>query len=148
MGDTYLLSTGPCPPRDVRVKASCEDHSALVSWTPSPVAETYRVVAMAADGHMHTCNTTFSNCSVSELHCNQRYTVYVTASHENCTSKCGQNTTLNTGICSLSFSAKNTNVSTLAQCLLLLYRTLPTKQTLCYFPLYQSVCCADMDTQW
>ncbi|XP_028283268.1 fibronectin type III domain-containing protein 7-like [Parambassis ranga] len=95
----YRVSMEPCPPRDVRLKASCEDHTALVSWTPSPVAETYHVVAMAADGHMHTCNTTFSNCSVSELHCDQQYTVYVTASHENCTSKRSQNTTLNTGPC-------------------------------------------------
>lgn len=81
------------------VSTSCEDHSALVSWTPSPIAETYHVVAMAVDGHVHTCNTSSSNCSVSELHCDQQYTVFVTASHENCSSMASENTTLNTGIC-------------------------------------------------
>jgi len=82
------------------VNASCEDHSALVSWTLSPVAETYRAVATAADGHEHTCNTSSSNCSITELHCDQEYTVFVTASHENCSSKASRNVTLNTGICS------------------------------------------------
>ncbi|XP_051809642.1 fibronectin type III domain-containing protein 7-like [Acanthochromis polyacanthus] len=81
------------------VNSSCEDHSVLVSWTPSPVAEMYHVVAVAADGHVHTCNTSSSNCSVSELHCDQQYTVSVTASHENCSSKASQNTTVHTGPC-------------------------------------------------
>lgn len=79
------------------VDISCEDHSALVSWSPSPIAEAYHAVAVAADGHEHTCNTTSSNCSMSELHCDQRYTVFVVASHENCTSKASQNATANTG---------------------------------------------------
>lgn len=81
------------------VNTSCGDHSALVSWTPSPVAETYNVVALGVDGHVHTCNTTSSNCSVSGLHCDQQYTVLVAASHENCSSKASQNATLHTGDC-------------------------------------------------
>lgn len=72
---------------------------AVVSWTPSPGAETYHVVAEAADGHTHTCNTSSINCSLSELHCDEQYTVFVTAGHENCSSKASQNVTLNTGIC-------------------------------------------------
>ncbi|XP_041848242.1 uncharacterized protein LOC121644412 [Melanotaenia boesemani] len=95
----YRISMEPCPPRGVIVNASCEEHSALVSWTPSPVAETYHVVAVAADGHEHTCNTTSTNCSVSELLCDQQYTVFVIASHENCSSKASENVTLNTGPC-------------------------------------------------
>ncbi|XP_037642392.1 tenascin-N-like [Sebastes umbrosus] len=95
----YRISMEPCPPKNVLVNATCEDNSALVSWSPSPVAETYHVVSMGADGHVHTCNTTSSNCSISELHCDQQYSVFVTASHENCSSKASQNVTLNTGPC-------------------------------------------------
>lgn len=90
----------PCPPGGVMVNASCKERSALVSWTPSLVAETYQVVATAADGYKHTCNTTSSNCSLSELHCDQQYMVFVTASHENCSSKASQSARLNTGVCS------------------------------------------------
>ncbi|KAM9349923.1 fibronectin [Symphorus nematophorus] len=95
----YRISMEPCPPTNVKVNSSCEDQSALVSWSPSPVAETYHVVAVGVDGHVHTCNTTSDNCSIPELHCDQQYTVYVTASHENCSSKASQNVTVNTGPC-------------------------------------------------
>ncbi|XP_008280490.1 mucin-19 [Stegastes partitus] len=108
----YRVSMEPCPPRDVMVNSSCEDRRALVSWTPSPVAETYHVVTVATDGHVRTCNTSSSNCSMSELQCDQQYTVSVTASHENCSSKASQNTTVNTGPCqpsglSLTFHCTN-----------------------------------------
>ncbi|XP_069013286.1 fibronectin type III domain-containing protein 7-like [Embiotoca jacksoni] len=108
----HRVSMEPCPPGGVMVNASCEDHNAMVSWTPSPVAEMYHVVAMAADGHVHPCNTTSSNCSISELHCDQQYTVVVTASHENCSSKASQNVTLKTGSCqpnglSVTFDCRN-----------------------------------------
>ncbi|TMS09781.1 Fibronectin type III domain-containing protein 7 [Larimichthys crocea] len=43
------ISMEPCPPTNLVVNVSCEDNSALVSWSPSPVAETYQAVAMAAD---------------------------------------------------------------------------------------------------
>ncbi|XP_019712180.1 receptor-type tyrosine-protein phosphatase beta-like [Hippocampus comes] len=96
----YRLSMEPCPPSEVTVRASCEDHSALVSWTSSPVAATYYVVASAADGHTHTCSGSSStNCSLSGLHCDEQYTVYVTASHENCTSMASHNVTFSTGPC-------------------------------------------------
>ncbi|XP_035526327.1 fibronectin type III domain-containing protein 7-like [Morone saxatilis] len=95
----YKISMEPCPPTNVSVDISCENRSALVSWSPSPVAESYHVVARAADGHTHTCNTTSNNCNVTELHCDEQYTVFVTASHENCTSKASQNVTVNTGPC-------------------------------------------------
>ncbi|XP_010791369.1 fibronectin type III domain-containing protein 7-like [Notothenia coriiceps] len=95
----YRISMEPCPPSNVVVGSTCADDSALVSWSPSLVAETYHVVAMGANRHVHTCNTTSSNCSISELHCGQQYDISVTASHENCTSKASQNATLNTGPC-------------------------------------------------
>uniref|UniRef100_A0A8D3EA47 Fibronectin type-III domain-containing protein n=2 Tax=Scophthalmus maximus TaxID=52904 RepID=A0A8D3EA47_SCOMX len=112
----YRISMEPCPPRNVMVNTSCGDHSALVSWTPSPVAETYNVVALGVDGHVHTCNTTSSNCSVSGLHCDQQYTVLVAASHENCSSKASQNATLHTGPCqpggvSVILNCKNQSAS-------------------------------------
>ncbi|KAE8290995.1 Fibronectin type III domain-containing protein 7 Precursor [Larimichthys crocea] len=93
------ISMEPCPPTNLVVNVSCEDNSALVSWSPSPVAETYQAVAMAADGHVHTCNTTSNSCRILDLHCDEQYVVFVTASHENCTSQASQNVTINTGPC-------------------------------------------------
>ncbi|XP_074545118.1 uncharacterized protein LOC141804545 [Halichoeres trimaculatus] len=95
----YRVSMEPCPPRNVMVNASCEDHSALVSWSPSPVAKKYHVVATSANGDVQTCNSTFTNCSLTELLCDQHYTVTVTSCHENCSSKASQNVTFITGPC-------------------------------------------------
>ncbi|XP_058478916.1 mucin-4-like [Solea solea] len=98
----YRIYMEPCPPQNMSLSSSCEEHnSVMVSWTPSPVAEAYSVVATAADAHVHTCNTTSSssNCSISALHCDQQYTFFVTASHENCSSEASENATLNTGPC-------------------------------------------------
>lgn len=89
----------PCPPTNVAAQTSCENESALVSWSPSPVAEAYHVIAVGEDGHNRTCNTTSTNCTLSQLLCEQRYTVSVTASHENCTSQASTNVTITTGIC-------------------------------------------------
>lgn len=88
----------PCPPTNVAAHASCEEDSALVSWSPSPVAETYHVVAVGEDGHNRTCNSTSTNCTLSQLLCEQQYSVFVTASHENCTSQASNNLTITSGI--------------------------------------------------
>lgn len=93
-----FLFTEPCPPMDLGVNASCEDHGALVSWSPSPAAKTYHVSATGGDGHVRTCNSSVSNCSLSMLHCGQQYTVSVTAAHENCSSKASGNVSFNTGV--------------------------------------------------
>ncbi|CAL8324041.1 unnamed protein product [Arctogadus glacialis] len=95
----FRISMEPCPPRELVVNTSCGDSGALVSWRPSPVAEDYLVTARAADGHMPTCNTSFSNCSLSDLHCGQQYMLSVTASRQNCSSRASQNVTFNTVIC-------------------------------------------------
>ncbi|KAM8850864.1 fibronectin type III domain-containing protein 7-like isoform 2-T2 [Spinachia spinachia] len=106
------ISMEPCPPRNLVVNATCEDNSAQVSWSASPVAETYHVVAEGGDGHVHTYNTTSTNCTISELHCDQQYTVFVSGSHGNCSSEASRNATLNTGPCqpdglSVTFQCNN-----------------------------------------
>ncbi|XP_029687008.1 fibronectin-like [Takifugu rubripes] len=95
----YRISMEPCPPTNVAAHTSCEEDSALVSWSPSPVAETYHVVAVGEDGHNRTCNSTSTNCTLSQLLCEQKYTVFVTASHENCTSQASNNLTITTAPC-------------------------------------------------
>ncbi|KAF6729025.1 Fibronectin type III domain-containing protein 7 [Oryzias melastigma] len=57
------------------------------------------------------CNTSSTSCSLTELHCDEQYTVSMTASHENCTSKPSQNATLNTGPCQPSNVAVSYNCS-------------------------------------
>lgn len=100
--DTKLLRplfTEPCPPTNVTAEASCEEHSALVSWSPSPNAAAYSVIATAQDGDVRTCNATSSNCTLTGLRCEQQYTALVKARHENCSSAASQSVAIATGEC-------------------------------------------------
>uniref|UniRef100_A0A674DRB0 Uncharacterized LOC115157442 n=1 Tax=Salmo trutta TaxID=8032 RepID=A0A674DRB0_SALTR len=95
----YRISMEPCPPQGVVISSSCESHGAHVSWTASPVAETYLMIATGGNGDVRSCNTASNNCSLSALQCGQQYAVSVTASHENCSSTASQSVTFNTGPC-------------------------------------------------
>uniref|UniRef100_A0AAV2JWT6 Fibronectin type-III domain-containing protein n=1 Tax=Knipowitschia caucasica TaxID=637954 RepID=A0AAV2JWT6_KNICA len=105
---TASVVSKPCRPKVPDIDKSCRD--AQVSWTLSPVADMYCVVAIVDDGHTHTCNTTFDNCTLSPLHCGQHYSVTVTASNENCSSLPSPEATLYTGPC------KPENVSVAYDC--------------------------------
>ncbi|KAK6311083.1 hypothetical protein J4Q44_G00191380 [Coregonus suidteri] len=95
----YRISMEPCPPQGVVISSPCESHGAHVSWTTSPVAETYLMTATGGNGDVRSCKTTANNCSLSELQCGQQYAICVTASHENCSSGASQNVTFNTVPC-------------------------------------------------
>ncbi|XP_055084667.1 fibronectin type III domain-containing protein 7-like [Periophthalmus magnuspinnatus] len=104
---TAYVKSKPCPPSAPYVNNSCGD--AHVSWTLSPVADLYHVVAVG-ENNTHSCNTTFNNCTLSSLHCDQNYSVSVIASHGNCSSIASPNATLYTGPC------KPDNVSATYDC--------------------------------
>lgn len=115
--DCFPLFTEPCPPANVVVETSCEERSALVSWSSSPVAETYSVVTTASqDGHVHSCNTTSNNCSLTGLHCEKQYTAFVTAHHENCSSNASESVTITTGICPASPTTVRVLVLIMTRC--------------------------------
>ncbi|XP_072296578.1 uncharacterized protein [Eucyclogobius newberryi] len=94
---TATVMSKPCRPNAPVVADSCGD--AQVSWTVSPGVDMYHVVAVGDDGHMHICNSSLNNCTLSPLHCDEQYSVSVTAKHEDCSSLASPNVTLYTGPC-------------------------------------------------
>ncbi|XP_035863315.1 uncharacterized protein LOC116038126 [Sander lucioperca] len=81
------IQTAPCVPDNVTVLASCEKNGARVTWGQSPVATSYLLTATGRDGHVASCNTSVTNCNLTDLHCGQTYSLNITASGDNCTSK-------------------------------------------------------------
>ncbi|XP_078116029.1 receptor-type tyrosine-protein phosphatase beta-like [Sander vitreus] len=81
------IQTAPCVPDNVTVLASCEKNGARVTWGQSPVATSYLLTATGRDGHVARCNTSVTNCNLTDLHCGQTYSINITASGDNCTSK-------------------------------------------------------------
>ncbi|XP_075901618.1 uncharacterized protein fndc7b isoform X2 [Nelusetta ayraudi] len=81
------INTVPCVPDSVSVLPSCDDNGATVTWGRSPVATSYLLSATGRDGHVAACNSTENNCTLTDLHCGQPYSLSVTARGETCTSQ-------------------------------------------------------------
>lgn len=82
-----LCSLAPCVPDGVTAVQLCEGNGAAVRWGDSYVATSYQLTATGRDGHVASCNTLVSNCTLANLHCGQPYNLSITASGDNCTSK-------------------------------------------------------------
>lgn len=61
------------------------------------MAQSYLLTAVSRDGDLKTCNTSYNNCTLTDLHCSNTYNVSVLASNENCTSLPSTNVTFKTG---------------------------------------------------
>ncbi|CAL8306274.1 unnamed protein product [Lota lota] len=81
------VTTAPCVPGSVVAGVSCEDDGAVVSWTQSSAASSFLLTATGASGDVRTCQTTHTNCTLSQLPCGEMYAVNVTASDHSCSSR-------------------------------------------------------------
>lgn len=81
----FFLSA-PCVPAHVQSFTRCENSLGSVSWAASDGAESYMAIATGQDRHVHTCTTNNTICTWKDLHCGEKYTVYVVAMDYMCTS--------------------------------------------------------------
>nr|XP_009297086.3 uncharacterized protein fndc7rs1 [Danio rerio] len=95
----YKIRTVPCPPSTIQTHTDCQSKDVSVSWDKSYVAQSYLLTAVGRDGDLKTCNTSDSNCTLTNLHCSNSYYVSVSASNENCTSLPSTNVTFQTVPC-------------------------------------------------
>ena len=87
----------PCVPTDVDVEIDCSDNEALVSWSASDGALSYKVSAQSKQGHMSICESTDLMCTLTNLTCGQLYSVQVVAQDDICSSLPSPATTFNSG---------------------------------------------------
>ncbi|XP_056336881.1 uncharacterized protein fndc7rs1 [Danio aesculapii] len=95
----YKIRTVPCQPSTIQTHTDCQSKDVSVWWDKSYVAQSYLLTAVGRDGDLKTCNTSDSNCTLTNLHCSNTYYVSVTASNENCTSLPSTNVTFQTVPC-------------------------------------------------
>lgn len=79
--------SGSCPASDVQASLQCNGNVGLVRWTAARNAENYIAVATGKDGHTHTCTSSGTNCTFSDLHCGEDYTVTVSTVERGCQSQ-------------------------------------------------------------
>ncbi|KAK2835181.1 hypothetical protein Q5P01_015665 [Channa striata] len=95
------VKTAPCVPDNVTVVQLCEGNGAAVTWKKSLVAVSYQLTATGKDGHVASCNPSVNNCTLTDLHCGQPYSLSITASGDNCTSQ-SSTSSFSTVPCNLS----------------------------------------------
>lgn len=76
----------PCVPTDVAVKMKCSKNQAVVSWSASKGALSYRVTAQSTQGAISYCESTNLTCTLTNLTCGQSYSVQVIAEDGTCSS--------------------------------------------------------------
>ncbi|XP_073727799.1 uncharacterized protein fndc7rs1 [Misgurnus anguillicaudatus] len=113
---TSQITAGPCPPSSVSaVLLDCSSNTALVSWTSIPgVQYTARANGTAGSSAGVQCNTTNSNCTLTNLQCGSQYNISVTATRNNCSSTANMMSNFTTAPCALVLSDAVLNCSSLS----------------------------------
>lgn len=76
----------PCVPTDVEVMVDCSTNEAVVSWSASDGALSYKARAQSTQGDASACDTTGLTCTLTNLTCGRSYFVQVVAQDDVCSS--------------------------------------------------------------
>ncbi|XP_040040842.2 uncharacterized protein fndc7b [Gasterosteus aculeatus] len=107
------LRAAPCAPTQLDVSVGCANSSATLSWSSSPNAVSYTGKAVAADGHIVTCDAGVRlGCQMDGLHCGRKYNFTVSASDGGCQSPDGAPVTVTTAPCAVKSVLNTLNCST------------------------------------
>ncbi|XP_074491158.1 uncharacterized protein fndc7b [Sebastes fasciatus] len=82
---SFQIVTAPCDPANVEYTYSCETGIAFLTWDET-LGRKHFYVAVYADDHMASCNTTETFCSLPSLLCGHKYDVKVIAVADHCNS--------------------------------------------------------------
>ncbi|XP_032883843.1 uncharacterized protein LOC116977489 isoform X5 [Amblyraja radiata] len=96
---TFEIQTEPCIPQDVVAQINCENNTISVFWDPSNGSESYHVTAQGINGHWASCNTTGTECEVSDVHCGLNYYITIEAIRMECNSSQSSAVTIKTVPC-------------------------------------------------
>ncbi|KAM9445384.1 fibronectin type III domain-containing protein 7 [Clarias gariepinus] len=103
--------TAPCIPQGASGNLDCVTNSVWVSWQEAAGAESYKVLAVSAEGANSTCSTPGLFCNIPSLLCGMQYTFQVTAMNSWCASENYNNSfSIETGPCTLN------NISVVTEC--------------------------------
>ncbi|KAL1249579.1 hypothetical protein QQF64_020584 [Cirrhinus molitorella] len=108
----YTFNAGSCPASNVQVSVQCNGNVGIVNWIAAKNAESYIATATGTNGHTHTCTSSSTNCTFTDLHCGEDYTVKVATVERGCQSPPSTPASLRSAICPPSNLAGHTNCAT------------------------------------
>lgn len=86
----------PCPPTNLTVRADCGTNLGTLTWAPSIHAISYTATVTGTHGHVASCSSNTTTCSV-KLDCGRQYSAVVIASTATCNSSAGASLTFDSG---------------------------------------------------
>ncbi|XP_061636365.1 fibronectin-like isoform X2 [Phyllopteryx taeniolatus] len=98
LSPTVQTETAPCPPANLTVNAECGTNFGVITWAPSAHAINYTATVTGTHGHVVTCFSESTMCSV-KLDCGYQYTATVVASSSTCVSLTGAVVTFESAPC-------------------------------------------------
>lgn len=81
---TDHMPTAPCPPASITTVVDCATSITSILWESNALGVTYAVNATDGDGHYSSCDTSDSNCALTDMSCGTVYNVTVSGSLEGC----------------------------------------------------------------
>lgn len=91
-----LLPPAPCPPSSVSTSYDCDANTVTIGWDDSDGSVSF-VAMLQGAGHMDSCQTSGTNCSVTGMPCGQNYSATVKAVSSHCNSSYSSPSELYTG---------------------------------------------------
>uniref|UniRef100_A0A8P4G5R4 Fibronectin type-III domain-containing protein n=1 Tax=Dicentrarchus labrax TaxID=13489 RepID=A0A8P4G5R4_DICLA len=90
--------TAPCPPTNLTARADCGTNMGTLNWMESTHAISYTATVTGTHGHVVSCSSNTTTCSV-KLECGHQYTAVVIASSATCNSSTGASLTFDSAPC-------------------------------------------------
>ncbi|XP_044055462.1 uncharacterized protein LOC122877670 [Siniperca chuatsi] len=90
--------TAPCPPTNLTARAICGTNLGMLTWARSIHAISYTATVTGTHGHVVSCSSNTTTCSV-KLDCGHQYSAVVVASSATCNSSNGASLTFASAPC-------------------------------------------------
>ncbi|XP_034439595.1 uncharacterized protein LOC117760582 [Hippoglossus hippoglossus] len=98
LSEPIQIETAPCPPTNLTATAECGTNSGTLTWAPSAHAISYTATVTGTHGHVVSCWSNTTTCSV-KLDCGHQYSAFVVATSSTCNSSAGENITFYSAPC-------------------------------------------------
>ncbi|CAB1419900.1 unnamed protein product [Pleuronectes platessa] len=98
LSEPIQIDTAPCPPINLTATAECGTNSGTLTWAPSAHAISYTATATGTHGHLASCWSNSTTCSV-KLDCGHQYSAFVVATSATCNSSAGESITFYSAPC-------------------------------------------------
>ncbi|GCB65250.1 hypothetical protein scyTo_0007677 [Scyliorhinus torazame] len=95
----FEIQAVPCIPQNVVAHIDCESNNVSVFWDPSNGTESYLVTAQGNSGHWASCNSTDTECVISDVYCGLSYYITVQSIRMQCNSSQSSAVTVKTVPC-------------------------------------------------